>query len=164
MSWYYNYKAVLPGLGRNLWELTKDDFASLGPAYESLLKCTASLKKLKGGTSHISIGPTGASKILFAVRPKALIPWDESIRQHYGYENDKKSYLSYLLKVKQILEKLRKQCAKNGFQLEDLPRIFKRPHSSIPKLIDEYHWVTISNNCSTPNSETLLLWAKWDQN
>jgi hypothetical protein len=45
LSWHNRYNNVLPDISRNLWELTENDFNSLGFAYESLSKCTASLKK-----------------------------------------------------------------------------------------------------------------------
>jgi len=163
LSWYTKHRADLPGPSRNLWELTESEFASVGLAYESLSKRTASIRTKKNSTYSISIGPTGASKILFAIRPKALVPWDASIRQHHNHGNDLKSYIAYLQLVKRMLEILKTQCQKHGLQLVDLPKIFDRPFSSIPKLIDEYYWVTITNNWTAPSSETLLLWAKWDR-
>jgi hypothetical protein len=164
LSWYNEHNAALPITSRDLWELSEDEFASLGLAYESLLKRTASLRKLKSGNSIISIGPTGASKILFAIRPKALIPWDDSIRQHNGYGSERESYLAYHRHIKKMVGTLKEQCQGYGFQLTDLPKVLNRPYSSVPKLIDEYQWVTISKNCAAPNYETLLTWAKWDQN
>ncbi len=162
LSWYNNHKADLADQSKNLWELTEAEFASTGLAYESLSECTASIRTKRRGPLPISIGPTGASKILFAIRPKALIPWDEKIRLHYGYGNDRKSYIAYHRAVKGILEILKKQCQKHGLELSDLPKRLDRQYSSIPKRIDEYHWVTITRKCPCPRSETLQRWIKWD--
>lgn len=163
LSWYNKYNADLPNPSRNLWELTESEFDSVGLAYESLSKRTASIRTKNNSTYPISIGPTGASKIIFAIRPKALIPWDEKIRKHFDYGNDNESYIAYHRAVKRMLEILEEQCQKHGLQLVNLPKIFDRPYSSIPKLIDEYHWVTITNNCPAPSFETFLNWVKWDQ-
>jgi hypothetical protein len=32
----------------------------------------------------------------------------------------------------------------------------------IPKLIDEYHWITITKRCTPPDKETLKKWIKWN--
>lgn len=163
LSWYNKHKTDLPVPTKNLWEMTQSEFTSVGLAYESLSKRTASIRTKKSNTSSISIGPTGASKILFAIRPKALIPWDGKIRQHHNHGNDRESYIAYHRAVIRMLEILKQQCQNYGLQFIDLPKIFDRPYSSIPKLIDEYNWVTITNNCPAPSSETLLLWVKWDR-
>jgi hypothetical protein len=164
LSWYNEHKAGLPNPDQDIWQLTETEFSLVGLAYESLSERMASFRRKKHSSYRISIGPTGASKILFAIRPKVFIPWDESIRLHYSYGKESDSYLAYHLKVKNLLETLEKQCQRYGFQLVDLPKILGRYHSSIPKLIDEYHWVTITNNCHPPDSNTLRQWVKWDSN
>ncbi len=32
---------------------------------------------------------------------------------------------------------------------------------NLPKLIDEYYWVTITMGCPSPNEEELERWAHW---
>ena len=166
LSWYNEYESNLPEAATNLWELTESEFISVGLAFESLSKHPASMRKKNNSTYSVSIGATGASKILFAIRPKALIPWDEKIRQHFkryfNCEQDGECYIAYHREVIRMLEKLKKQCKSHGLQFINLPKILNRPNSSIPKLIDEYHWVTITNNCLVPTSETFQLWLKWD--
>ena len=167
LSWYNEYKSNLPSSTKFLWELSESEFISVTMAFESLSKRTASIRKKNKNTYSVSIGPTGASKILFAIRPKALIPWDEKIRQHFKRhfkcEKESELYIAYHREVIKMLEKLKKQCQSHGLQFINLPKILNRPNSSIPKLIDEYHWVTISNNCPAPSIETFQLWINWDQ-
>jgi hypothetical protein len=164
LAWHNKHKNDLPDQSKNLWDLTEQEFVSLGLAYETLLNCTASHRRKKENTYSITFGPTGASKILFAIRPRALIPWDVKIRHHLGFNGDQESYLAYHWQVKEMLEKLEKDCQEHGIIITDLPKLFGRPYSTTPKLIDEYYWVTISNNCLPPTSDTLLHWIKWDQN
>jgi hypothetical protein len=64
-------------------------------------------------------------------------------------------------KVRNQLEDISHDCRRNGFELSDLPKILGRSESSLPKLIDEYHWVTITRGCPAPGSEELKRWMAW---
>jgi len=111
----------------------------------------------------VSVGPTGAAKILFAIRPNALVAWDDSIREHYGYDGSGASYLAYLHRVRSILEELKDACNRNGFTLPQLPKQLGRNNSTVPKLIDEYYWVTIAKGCSLPAQDTFQEWTQWSE-
>jgi len=163
LSWHNEHGPTLFPRDRNLWELSEAELASAGAAYESLSSRIASYRKREGRAVPVSIGPTGAAKILFAIRPRALVPWDDPIRKSLGYENSQVSYLSFLRSVKSVLEGLAEACQRNGFQLADLPRLLQRSHSSVPKLIDEYYWITTTKQCSPPDSDTFRRWANWSR-
>lgn len=163
LSWHNEYGSTLFPRDRNLWELSEQELTSAGAAYEALSSRIASYRKRNGGRSPVRFGPTAAAKILFAIRPGALLPWDKAIRKSRGYDNSRASYLSFLSSAKSVLEELATSCQRNGFQLADLPRVLGRPHSTVPKLIDEYYWVTITKNCSPPDSDTFQRWASWSR-
>jgi hypothetical protein len=164
LSWHRQHHAVLPPRERNLWELTEFELTPVGEAYKSLSSRTASIKTRRSGNSfRVRIGPTGAAKILFAIRPHALPPWDDAIRRNLGYDKSEKSYLSYLRGVKSVLEGLGASCQKNGFPLTELPARLGRPNSSVPKLIDEYYWITMVQGCSPPDPVTLQRWVEWSR-
>jgi hypothetical protein len=163
LSWYAQFNSTLFGQEKNLWELTEDEINSVGPAYEVLSKKRASFRKGKENTASVSVGPTGAAKILFTIRRNALIPWDVSIRSYYRYDGSSTSYLAYLHCVKSILKELKNACNRDGFTLEQLPNRLRRIHSTVPKLIDEYHWVTITNHCSPPTQDIFQKWARWSK-
>lgn len=163
LSWHNEYSPILFPRNRNLWELTEPELDSVGAAYESLSNQTASYRTRNGKAFPVSVGPTGAAKILFAVRPRALLPWDGSIRESLGYGKSQASYLSYLRNVKSTLGELATSCERNGFQMVDLPQQLGRPNSTVPKLIDEYHWVTKTKTCSPPDPDTFQHWASWSQ-
>jgi len=159
LSWHNEYSPTLFPRDKNLWELSEHELASAGAAYESLSSRIASYRKRNGDKSPVKFGPTGAAKILFAVRPRALLPWDDSIRESRGYDDSQASYLSFLRSAKSVLQELATSCQRNGFQLADLPQLLGRPYSTVAKLIDEYHWVTITKNCSPPDPDTFQCWA-----
>jgi hypothetical protein len=164
LAWYNQHQSVLPPPERNLWELTEFELTSVSEAYGLLSGRIASIKTRRGGKSFpVSIGPTGAAKILFAVRPRYLPPWDDAIRRNLGYDKSEKSYLSYLRRVKSALEGLGASCQKNGFPLTELPARLGRRNSSVPKLIDEYYWITMVQGCSPPDPVTLQRWVEWSR-
>ena len=161
LSWYNEYAPTLIPRRKNLWELSDSELTAVSVAYESLAARIASYRKQKADPVAVHVGPTGASKILFAIRPQALPPWDEPIRKSLGYDTARHSYLSYLKDVKSTLEELALSCKEHGFQLVDLPKRLDRPDSTVPKLIDEYYWVTLTRKWSVPRPSTFERWAEW---
>lgn len=161
LSWYNQFNSTLFDRDKNLLELTEAEIYSVTRAYEALSNKTASFRRRKGSTLRITVGPTGASKILFALRRNALLPWDAPIREYYGYDGSGTSYVRYLTHVKHVVEELASECGKKGIELDSLPELLDRPDSTVPKLIDEYHWVTITRGCSPPTREIFRNWVRW---
>lgn len=163
LSWYNQFNSTLFDRDKNLWELTEAEINSVALAYEALSNKTASFRKRKENTYSVSVGPTGAAKILFAIRRNALVPWDDPRRRHYGYDGSGASYLSYLHRVKSTLEDLKDACNRSGFRLTQLPKQLGRNDSTVPKLIDEYDWVTITKGWPLPTEDILWKWAQWSE-
>jgi hypothetical protein len=129
-------------------------------AYEELRHRVASRRE---GDRIVEVGPTGAAKILFALRPHALVPWDGEIMDHFTEKESVESYGAFLGNIRSKLEGLSVSCERNGFSLIDLPRELGRPHSTVPKLIDEYLWVTVTRGIGLPKSEVLRRWLSWSE-
>ncbi len=146
---------------KSLISLTTDDIKTVKKIYSDLVSRTASKRKLKNKMATVEFGPTGAAKILFALRPNTFIPWDQPIRTKFELDGTADSYCDYLLTVRDQLEELSKDCERNGFALHDLPNVLKRDGYSVAKLIDEYYWVTITNECEAPREKDLKLWLSW---
>jgi len=163
LSWHNAHASTLFPRDRELPELGEPELAAAGAAYESLSARIASYKKRKGRTYAVSFGPTGAAKILFAIRPHALPPWDDAIRRKLGHDESEASYVSFLKSVKSLLGELARSCERHGLRLQDLPQALGRPDSTVPKLIDEHYWVTKTKNCSPPHPPTLRQWARWGE-
>jgi hypothetical protein len=160
--WYQAYGDSLFSLDKTLLELSDTDLASVSAAYANLLNRTASVRRVHaGGLANVKFGPTGTAKILFALRPNALVPWDEPVRSERGFTGSAEDYVRYLRFVRSQLEELDEACHNQHQLPSDLPGLLGRPNSSLAKLMDEYCWVTVTRNCPAPTSEELTQWAKW---
>lgn len=102
-------------------------------------------------------GPTGAAKTLFALRPKSLILWDIPMRKYFNNGDSGYAYIKYIKKVNEDINDLIVQCKNNNFSIEELPEKINRPHSTVPKLIDEYHWVTITKGWKVPKLNKFMI-------
>lgn len=161
-EWYEGIGSQLFPPHKTLLSFTDNHFALAEYAYARLVNRTASYRELSDrGESRVEIGPTGAAKILFALCPDALPPWDDPIRAELGLDGSAPSYCTYLRDVRELLEDLSRACNEQGFSIDDLPEIIGRPESSLVKLIDEYFWVTISRRCPPPSDCDVMRWAKW---
>jgi len=160
-SWYKTDTATLFGRNKNLWELNEEDLSLAATAYTSLLKITANYDTRSGKRQRVSIGHPAAAKILFALRPKAFPPWDNSIRNKLKEAYSITCYVDYLRHAKDLIGDIREACKKNGFTLNQLPKRLDRPDSTVAKLIDEYYWITITKECPSPDKKTLQRWAGW---
>jgi len=105
---------------------------------------------MRGEHTKVEIGPTGTAKILFALRPNALIPWDEPMRKELTLNGLDSHYEKFLNIVRRHIEELNQACITRGHSLSALPQLLNRRTSSLVKLIDEYFWVTISRKCPVP--------------
>lgn len=144
-SWHEKNK--LFGHSQSLSELTEPLLGMVGGVYENLMKVNY-------------IGPTAAAKMLFVIRPKALMAWDEPIRKKLQFSGTPQSYMDFLRWVQARIEEIREACKSHGFGLADLPNKLARPDLTIPKIMDEYLWITITRNCK-PSNEDFQRWAEW---
>jgi hypothetical protein len=144
--WYGYNVARLPSPDAGIPELSDDQLARVADAYDSLRREQASWKTMRNtGDRHlVTIGPTGAAKILHVLSPRALAPWDRAIRAELGYDGSGVSYRRYQLQVRQIATDLIDEARAIGINANDIPEIVGRTESSLPKLVDEYHWITIT--------------------
>lgn len=161
LEWYNEYNSQIFRLDKKILDLTNKDLNDLNQAFDSLAKKPASFRVTGNDRSPNKIGPTGAAKILFAIRRHALIPWDNTIRKYFKYDGSGDSYANFIKQVISTLQKLKIECEKQGFDLEQLPEKLDRISSTLPKLIDEYYWVITRNPGSKPISETFRKWIEW---
>lgn len=162
-EWFLENEHQLPEKTKNIWEFNLNDLNVIQELYDSLrIKIASYVKDKNGNMRTNSFWPTPTSKILFALRPKGLIPWDAEMRRVFKRKYKITNYKEFLVKVIDDINELRISCKKNGFDLKDIPIKLNRNSATIPKLIDEYHWITITRNCKPPNKENLKKWIKWN--
>ena len=161
-KWYQESGARMFPADVTLLSLSNENLALVEEAYAGLFRRPASRRRMNNGTeTRVEIGPTGASKILFALRPLALIPWDDPIRKRFGADGSPYSYTKFLRTVRTDLNELEQACKEKGYIITDLPNLLGRPTSSIAKMIDEYFWVTETRGCTVPPEDEISRWATW---
>ena len=77
----------------------------------------------------------------------SIYTWDGPICQNKGYTLDGHGYIKYLKDIQETSFEIEKECKERGLEIYDLVKITNRPISTLPKLIDEYNWVTITKKC-----------------
>jgi len=147
LKWHKEFGSDLPSASANLWDLTGKELDHGADLFNSLVNA---LKRASDRREW-----TAAAKIMFATRPNVFPPWDGAIRKAKGYDRPD-GYVRFLKETKQVVLDLRSECERRDIAIEDLPQKLNRPRSSIPKLIDEYNWVTITKGISIPTLKELL--------
>jgi hypothetical protein len=160
-NWAQENLTHLPPTGSSLLTLTDVDFVNAGVLYASLRNLQASIRQRSGNSYPVTFGPIGAAKILFALRSQVFPPWDTSIRVHLGCDGSQESYIKYLQWVRHELQEAIADAEAHGIAGMDIPNALGRPFSSLPKLVDEYNWVTITKGRKLPSLEDLNDWWRW---
>ncbi len=160
LKWYQVDGASLFTNEKPLWALGDGELEIAARAYGSLKDKTGARRVRGGSKKEVHIGPTAASKILFAIRPKALMPWDEAMRISFECDGSPESYFKYLITIRNLTLHIRDLCRNKDFQIDDLPQKLGRPNSTVLALVNEYIWVTETRKCKLPSSHTLARWAK----
>lgn len=158
LKWYTENSEKIIDPAKSLLDINELEIRNLGEAFETLSNVIASYRDNR---IIVKIGPTGAAKLLFALRPNSLLPWDEPIRKHFEYDGKRESYEKFLIHIKTQLLYLEKECRKHGFSIEDLPTKLSRPDVTLPKLIDEYYWVVITKKVLPPEKDTIKEWSNF---
>jgi hypothetical protein len=162
-AWARQCESRLPDRFMTLDGLSDEEIQTVGGAYADLRGCLASRHTRAGKTTDVHVGPTGAAKILFAARPETLPPWDDPIRARWGLDGSAPSYCEYLAKVREQVMQLCSEAAKAGIPPEDIPQELGRPRSTLPKMIDEYNWITLTRRFLPPEPDEIAKWYRWSQ-
>jgi hypothetical protein len=162
LDWYQMNCGTLFSDRKHLWELGDHEIDTVTHAYGSLKDRIGARRFRHGYDLDIHIGATAASKILFAVRPRAIMPWDDAMRKSFNCDGSLISYGKYLNMIRDITFRIDTLCRNKGFQIDDLPEKIGRSSSTVLELINEYIWVTETRKVRLPSSETLMKWASFD--
>lgn len=163
LSWYKEYKNNLPPKETNMWELKGNQLKLIQTAYDNLRLKRASYIVKDGRDIRKGIGETGSAKILFSLRPKSLIPWDIAMRDYHAENYGISNYSEFLLRVIDEIQELKISCQRENIELSEIPGLLNKENMTIPKFIDEYHWIKITNNFKLPDNKILKNWIKWNK-
>jgi hypothetical protein len=139
-AWWDEWHSRLPVAERQLFELSDPEVGDLAAAYGDLRRRPAFVNR--AGRAR-SIGPTAAAKILYVLRPDAVVAWDARVSRTAGGK-DAKAYQRHLERARDWASALVEEGARRGFEWRDLPEALGRPGSTLAKIIDEYLYLTIS--------------------
>ncbi len=73
------------------------------------------------------------------------------MRAALSLDGGRDSYLAYLLDVQQQMRGIEAEAAAMGIAAKDIPKVLGRPSSSLPKMIDEYYWLTLTRGLRVPS-------------
>ncbi|GAA1349039.1 hypothetical protein [Saccharothrix algeriensis] len=126
-AWWERGRAGLPEPGTRLGELTDAEIEAVAGCFADLAATPAAARR--------SLGPTAAAKLLFAVRPDSLMPWDDLIARRLHGARDRAAYAAHLrLGRGWALDLL----AEAGADEPALVAALGRPGGSLAKLLDEF--------------------------
>jgi hypothetical protein len=147
-DWYNSNKSKLPNINQNLinYDLTINEGLII-ELFDNLSICKSAIREGKYRQVDVCVGPVGAAKTLFALRPNLFSPWDNLIYKQLKLECNGLGYVSYLHKIKTELINIRDEAINNHLEWENIFNYLNKMHRSYPKLIDEYFWITLTNKC-----------------
>jgi hypothetical protein len=179
-DWHLEFAAALPPERDHLWEVpeaTLEDYAAM---FDALAKKTAGYRGpglapaaaagAAGGPSEaaplsrrttVSFGPTAAAKILFVLRSKVFVVWDEPLRAGMHYGGSGRSYVDFLLRLREELLELQETCRAFGMESTDLPPALGRPLSTPAQLLGEYYLATVTCGTVAPTRQQVARWLEW---
>jgi len=154
MKWYELNKSKIPSPNDCLmdYDLNKNKKVIID-LFSDLSNRKAATKERVGHEIDVRIGPVGAAKTLFALRPNLFSPWDTPIYNKLNLEGNGAGYVNYLLKIQNELKDIRAALENTVIKWSDLFTYLEKQHKSYPKLIDEYYWITITQGCDPSKLE-----------
>lgn len=163
VDWWRQQRAdALPRRGISWTDLSGQYIDIIEGAYRTLVASIASVRRRKSVDYEVRFGPAGAAKILYVLWPNAVAPWDDAIREELGLDGSPESYRTFLTEiVPSQIESLRLDAVRFEIPLRSVPACLGRPESSLPKMVDEYFWVTITQKYRLPSKARMQEWAKW---
>lgn len=143
--WYQSTKSIIPNRRDCLidYDLVANKKLII-ESFNNLSDRKAATRQLKNRKINVCIGPVGTAKALFALRPNLFAPWDIPIYENFQFKGNGYGYFKYLLKVKNELRDIRDSLKETNIKWNELLRYLEKKHTSYPKLIDEYYWISIT--------------------
>ncbi|MBN1861627.1 MAG: hypothetical protein JW840_09230 [Candidatus Thermoplasmatota archaeon] len=157
LKWYRQYSKDFIPKSKKLLDINSNDFDKIQRLFDSISSTIASLRN---DETPVKFGPTGAAKLLFALYPNSLPPWDDSIRDKLEFGDTGKSYCNYVGNIKILQQNLVKECERFGFSTQEFFNKIGKPNTTWMKLIDEYYWMKYTRGIEAPNQEIIEIWFR----
>ena len=128
--WWDRFNAALPQPETPLSALPDDSLPALATAFADLAAMPNS-----SAPRRRALGPTAASKLLYAVRPSALLPWDDAIARTLHGRRDAEAYVAHLRLGRAWAKRLLDEA---GTDEATLAATLGHPGRSLAKMLDDY--------------------------
>jgi hypothetical protein len=115
-----------------LHELAEKEILALAAAYGTLSELSI---------GNRTLGPTAAAKLLYALRPSSVMPWDAAIATHLHGTRNAAAFAAHLRLGRQWAKALIKS---TGFSAEQLSELAGRSGIPLSKVLDEYTYLLIT--------------------
>ena len=162
-DWGARWIDSLPKPNASLSKLSTRQLATTADAYADLKDRQASTRRTPNGKiAIVTVGSNGRGQ----GSPRTPTAGAAALgRPHaaprYSLDGGRDSYLAYLLEVQQQMRGIEAEAAAMGIAAKDIPKVLGRPTSSLPKMIDEYYWLTLTHGLRVPSERELATWNTW---
>jgi len=135
-QWWAMWAGSLPPAGATLAELDDAVIDGLGPAYAALVAVPMS-----GPPRARGLGSTAATKLLYALRPAALMPWDAAIANALHGGRDAAAYVAHQRLGRDWAVGV---LAEAGVDEPGLAASFGAPDRTLAKMLDDYCYLAFT--------------------
>ena len=149
-DWHQSIKSKMPNRHDCLIDYNLDTNKKLIiESFNNLSDQKAATRQLRDREINVRIGPVGTAKAFFALRPNLFPPWDKPIYENFQLESNGYGYFKYLLLAQNELREIKNSLKDTELKWNELFGYLDKKHTSYPKLIDEYYWITITQGFNT---------------
>lgn len=135
-AWWERWREHLPGHDATLATLGDAEIDVLGGCYADL-----SAMRVTPGARPRSLGPTAATKMLHALRPEALMPWDAAIADALHGSRTADAYRAHLRMGRDWARHLLREA---GLGERELAVELGRPGRPLAKMLDDYCYLAFT--------------------
>jgi hypothetical protein len=135
-EWWARWGVALPARAPTLAELDDAAIDALGPAYAALVAVPMS-----GPPRARGLGPTAATKLLYAMRPAALMPWDAAIADCLHRGRDAAAYVAHQRLGREWAIRV---LAEAGLDEPALAASLGQPDRTLAKMLDDYCYLAFT--------------------
>ncbi|MHA6757403.1 hypothetical protein [Streptacidiphilus sp. PAMC 29251] len=138
-DWWSRFGGRLPAADVSMVGLSDQDIARLGECYAGLTAMPAAA--LAKGVRPL--GPTAAAKLFHALRPRAVMPWDEAIAVRLHGARDADAFAAHQRLGRDWSSAL---LAEAGLDEPGLAEQLGRPGRPLAKMLDDYCYLVLTRD------------------
>jgi hypothetical protein len=144
-AWWSQHRSDLATVTDSLSELGDEEITRLGVAFEDLSSLPIARNAV--GTER-TMGATASAKALYALRPRAVMPWDLAIAERLHGGRDATAFVAHLTLGREWARQLLRE---SGRDEAVLAAELGQPGASLARLLDQYCYVrfTLDRRSST---------------